>query len=324
MLRTLRQCLVHTRRGVSLASGGFWPHGCTHRHSQTHTHAHAHTHTHTGYALRQDCHPASPVVFVRVCVCVLGAIIYVNGVEGARMGMGPVSPLLSYLTSAMVSVAGTAEKTYYPLTAPVALFMTGSNTIAVEVHQGSTSTPDLGFDLSITFACKAVGAWLWSFLFHWCVTLSPSETAHMGARTHYVTRTRALSHAHTRTHTLTHKHTMEPCARSPHVLQTPSKHPCLPTPIPHAPAPRGDDVPHSACNECTAVAPHWVAQGSSRPPLRPSACTRYPHIRGILPANTTPRVLRSTCTVAPVVFVCPPLHRITPPYHHHHSSSAPM
>ncbi len=76
-----------------------------------------------------------------------GVVIYLNGQEIWRDNMpaGPVTPA----TLAPTAVSNAAETTWYTrliTTPPVVL---GENTLAVELHQNSTASSDLSFDLEV-------------------------------------------------------------------------------------------------------------------------------------------------------------------------------
>jgi hypothetical protein len=76
-----------------------------------------------------------------------GAVVYVNGVEVARSNMpsGPVT----FSTRASVAVAGADETTFQVMLVSAPL-VSGVNVVAVEVHQVTGSSTDLGFDLVLT------------------------------------------------------------------------------------------------------------------------------------------------------------------------------
>jgi lysophospholipase L1-like esterase len=75
-----------------------------------------------------------------------GAVVYLNGTEVFRTGMNPGTVLNSTLASNAIS--GAEETTWFTnTTASPSLLVAGTNVVAVEVHQGSTSSSDLGFNL---------------------------------------------------------------------------------------------------------------------------------------------------------------------------------
>lgn len=76
-----------------------------------------------------------------------GAIVYLNGQEVFRTNMpeGPVD----FLTLASNTVGGSEEETFFTTKIGGDLLQNGQNVIAVEVHQASAGSSDLGFDLSV-------------------------------------------------------------------------------------------------------------------------------------------------------------------------------
>jgi len=80
-----------------------------------------------------------------------GVVVYLNGVEvpAWRENMPPGAP--TYETHAATAVNWPAHNTYFKREADVAaLLQTGTNTLAVELHQCSESNTDLYFDCSLT------------------------------------------------------------------------------------------------------------------------------------------------------------------------------
>ena len=77
-----------------------------------------------------------------------GAAVYVNGVEVLRSNLpaGPLTPS----TLAPLAIGGTDESAWTEVTVPVSVLRAGTNTIAVEVHQQSTTSSDVSFDLRLT------------------------------------------------------------------------------------------------------------------------------------------------------------------------------
>lgn len=76
-----------------------------------------------------------------------GAVVYINGNEVVRSNM-PEGDVAS-TTLAKSSIGGTAESTFYQYHIDPAVLVAGNNTIAVELHQSSSSSSDLSFDLSL-------------------------------------------------------------------------------------------------------------------------------------------------------------------------------
>ena len=75
-----------------------------------------------------------------------GAVLYINGNEVARDNM-PAGQI-NFNTRAIDDSSG-AEGSFETFPIPAALFTEGINTIAVEVHNGSTASGDMGMDLEI-------------------------------------------------------------------------------------------------------------------------------------------------------------------------------
>ena len=76
-----------------------------------------------------------------------GAVIYINGTEVVRSNMPEGS--INYRTLAPENIDGAAELVWHTYFFPKSVFVTGVNTIAVEVHQRDVQSSDLGFDLSM-------------------------------------------------------------------------------------------------------------------------------------------------------------------------------
>lgn len=76
-----------------------------------------------------------------------GAVVYLNGTEIARSNMP--SGTISSSTLSSYAVAGAEETQWFPFSVNSALLVTGSNTLAVEVHQSAASSSDLSFNLSL-------------------------------------------------------------------------------------------------------------------------------------------------------------------------------
>ncbi|MCO6412168.1 MAG: fibronectin type III domain-containing protein, partial [Thiogranum sp.] len=76
-----------------------------------------------------------------------GAVVYVNGTEVVRSNMPGGS--IGYTTLAAEQIGSPDERTYFSFSVDPALLVTGTNVIAVEVHQGDVDSSDLSFDLSL-------------------------------------------------------------------------------------------------------------------------------------------------------------------------------
>lgn len=76
-----------------------------------------------------------------------GAAVYLNGSEIVRDGLQPGAALSDYTTAHIAS--GADETTYYVFTAPATALVTGTNVLAVEVHNNADNSSDLAFDLEV-------------------------------------------------------------------------------------------------------------------------------------------------------------------------------
>ncbi|MDA7867797.1 CotH kinase family protein [Akkermansiaceae bacterium] len=76
-----------------------------------------------------------------------GAVIYLNGTEIERSNL-PAGPI-NASTTALESVGGNDEASLIEVAVPVGLIVSGTNTIAVEVHQNRGNSSDLVFALEL-------------------------------------------------------------------------------------------------------------------------------------------------------------------------------
>ena len=76
-----------------------------------------------------------------------GAGVYLNGREVFRSNLP--SGAVHYRTFASSNVGGAAESSFYLTTVAASNLVAGINVLAVEVHQGSTNSSDLSFDLEL-------------------------------------------------------------------------------------------------------------------------------------------------------------------------------
>ena len=76
-----------------------------------------------------------------------GAVVYLNGVEIGRDNMP--TGTIDYQTLASTTVAGGFETAYFVHNAIANLLVAGENVIAVELHQRSLSSSDLGFNFEL-------------------------------------------------------------------------------------------------------------------------------------------------------------------------------
>ncbi|NQU09894.1 choice-of-anchor D domain-containing protein [bacterium] len=79
-----------------------------------------------------------------------GAVVYINGTEVRRdlMATGTVTAT----TLATGTVSGSDESAFFETTVSPAVLVTGTNVIAVEVHQTSVTSSDISFDLELAGA----------------------------------------------------------------------------------------------------------------------------------------------------------------------------
>ena len=91
-----------------------------------------------------------PTIFTGLTLRLLvddGAVIYLNGEEILRQNMP--SGTITSTTRALDSIGGSDETDFDTYQIPPSLLVAGNNVIAAEVHQVSSSSSDLGFDLSL-------------------------------------------------------------------------------------------------------------------------------------------------------------------------------
>jgi hypothetical protein len=75
-----------------------------------------------------------------------GALVFLNGTEIVRSNMR--SGNITY--SMLGEDAGDTENQFFSFAVPRSAFVNGTNTLAVEVHQGARTSSDVSFDLSLT------------------------------------------------------------------------------------------------------------------------------------------------------------------------------
>ncbi|HEV7867268.1 MAG TPA: hypothetical protein VGO90_06270, partial [Chthoniobacteraceae bacterium] len=78
-----------------------------------------------------------------------GAVVWLNGVEVLRNNLPPAGAI-TWATSAEVGLSGAAESTFSTYTLDARALRTGTNILAVEIHQFGTTSTDLSFDLELT------------------------------------------------------------------------------------------------------------------------------------------------------------------------------
>ncbi len=77
-----------------------------------------------------------------------GAVAYVNGMEVARVNMP--SDAINFETEALSAKGGDSEEAYVALDIDPNVFAEGENVIAVEIHQASSSSSDISFNLELS------------------------------------------------------------------------------------------------------------------------------------------------------------------------------
>lgn len=76
-----------------------------------------------------------------------GAVVYLNGVEVWRTNMPTGS--VGFLTPASTAIAGADESAFVQTTISPSLLVTGTNVLAVELHQSGGTSTDISFDLQL-------------------------------------------------------------------------------------------------------------------------------------------------------------------------------
>lgn len=94
-----------------------------------------------------DAEPETLDELVLLLRCDDGAVVYLNGEEIHRRNMP--SGTITEDTLASVTVSGSDENLYFEVEVSPSALQSGENVVAVEVHQASSSSSDLTFDLSM-------------------------------------------------------------------------------------------------------------------------------------------------------------------------------
>ena len=93
---------------------------------------------------------ANPSLFTFLTLRLLrddGAVVYLNGVEVWRTNMPTGS--VGFLTPASVAIGGADETTFVQTTISPSSLVTGTNTLAIELHQSGGASSDISFDLQL-------------------------------------------------------------------------------------------------------------------------------------------------------------------------------
>jgi hypothetical protein len=94
---------------------------------------------------------ANPSAFAALSLRLLrddGAVVYLNGAEVFRNNM-PAGTVTSS-TLASVALGGADETTLVTASVPVSMLLTGTNVLAVEIHQANGTSSDVSFDLELS------------------------------------------------------------------------------------------------------------------------------------------------------------------------------
>lgn len=82
-----------------------------------------------------------------------GAVVYLNGAEVFRSNMP--AGTVNYLTLASSAVSGADEATFYPAAINPSALRSGTNLLAVEIHQNTNTSSDIAFDLALVAQLNA-------------------------------------------------------------------------------------------------------------------------------------------------------------------------
>ncbi|MDB4257799.1 PKD domain-containing protein [bacterium] len=105
-----------------------------------------------------------------------GAVIYINGAEAERINLLDGITITSS-TRAQDPVGGGDEDTFFEYALDPADLVAGENVIAVEVHQSSPTSSDLGFDLTLEGTRPPTGTLKWTLLSGTGNTVFSDDTA---------------------------------------------------------------------------------------------------------------------------------------------------
>ena len=77
-----------------------------------------------------------------------GAVVYLNGVEIARSNLPAGN--VGFMTRALSAISGSSEDTFCPIFLESGALQTGTNVLAVEIHQVSPTSSDISLDLELS------------------------------------------------------------------------------------------------------------------------------------------------------------------------------
>lgn len=80
------------------------------------------------------------------------AVVYLNGAEVWRDENLPSTGTINYNTPAQAGLGGADESAWIPITIDTVYLQSGTNLIAIEVHQNSTNSSDLAMNFDLTAA----------------------------------------------------------------------------------------------------------------------------------------------------------------------------
>jgi hypothetical protein len=78
-----------------------------------------------------------------------GAVVWLNNQEIWRSNL-PTNGAIAYNTLASTAIGGTDESVWFTTNATPALLVPGTNILAVEIHQSSTTSSDISFDFAMS------------------------------------------------------------------------------------------------------------------------------------------------------------------------------
>lgn len=87
-----------------------------------------------------------------------GAVVYLNSNEVFRSNMP--TGLVTYLTLATASIGGADETNFITGLIPTNYLVSGTNVIAVEIHQNATNSSDISFDLELRAGSGNLAPWV--------------------------------------------------------------------------------------------------------------------------------------------------------------------